>query len=140
MVVKGFTQNYGIDFDETFAPTLKMSTFWMIVLQSVTFGLSLVHMDVVTALLNRLLNEEICLHTLKYMQTAANFGSVFKLNKAHMVWNRLLDTSFYVFICSFSSWVSGSRRWFLVYTKGYQIWDYFFGYLCWWMICWLTLT
>ena len=49
LVTKGFTQKYGIDFDETFALTLKISTFQMILSQSVTLGLSLVHMDVVTA-------------------------------------------------------------------------------------------
>ena len=81
-VIKGFTQKYGIDFDETCARTLNMSTFQMILSQSVTLGLSLVHMDVVTAFLNGLLNEEIYLRIPKNMQTETNCGSVFKLNKA----------------------------------------------------------
>ena len=80
LVAKGFTQKYGIDFDETFAPTLKMSTFWMILSQSVTLGLSLVIMDVVTTFLNGLLNEELYLHFPKICRH--NRGSVFKLNKA----------------------------------------------------------
>ena len=82
LVAKGFTQKYGVDFDETFAPTLKMSTFRMILSQSVTLGLSLVHMDVVTAFLNGFLNEEIYLRIPKNMQNDSNRNSVFKLNKA----------------------------------------------------------
>ena len=67
--------------DSKLAPTLKMSTCRMIVSQSVTLGLSLVHMDVVTAFLNGLLTEEIYLRIPKNMQTETNSGSVFKLNK-----------------------------------------------------------
>ena len=59
-----------------------MSSFRMILSQPVTLGLSLVHIDVVTAVLNGLLNEDIYLRIPKNMQTKTNRGSVFKLNKA----------------------------------------------------------
>ena len=48
LVAKRFTQIQGIDYEDTFSPTLHMSTFRMILSQAVQLGLHLVHMDVVT--------------------------------------------------------------------------------------------
>ena len=64
------------------SPTLRMSTFRMLLSQSVQLGLDLIHMDVVTAFLHGSLQEELYLKIPANMQTPSNKGSVFKLNKA----------------------------------------------------------
>ena len=82
LVVWGFTQVLGVDYEDTFSPMLRMSTFRMLLSQSVQLGLDLIHMDVVTAFLHGSLQEELYLKIPANMQTPSNKGSVFKLNKA----------------------------------------------------------
>ena len=61
LVARGFTQVPGVDYEDTFSPTLRMSTFRMLLSQSVQLGLNLIHMDVVTAFLHGSLQEELYL-------------------------------------------------------------------------------
>jgi len=82
VVAKGFTQIEGVDYQETFSPTLKMSTFRMLLSQTVRLGLNLTHLDVVTAFLNGSLEEEIYM---KPPPTTSNLfppNKVLRLNKA----------------------------------------------------------
>jgi len=82
LVARGFAQVPGVDYEDTFSPTLRMSTFRMLLSQSVQLGLDLIHMDVVTAFLHGSLQEELYLKIPANIQTPSNKGSVFKLNKA----------------------------------------------------------
>ena len=41
IVAKGFTQIEGVDYQQTFSPTLKMSTFHMLLSKTVRLGLNL---------------------------------------------------------------------------------------------------
>jgi len=52
LVIKGYEQKEGIDYDETYAPVSKMTTFRLILALATQYGWDVDHMDVVTAFLN----------------------------------------------------------------------------------------
>jgi hypothetical protein len=59
LVVKGFNQKQGIDFDEIFSPVVKMSSIRVILGLIASLDLELEKMDVKTAFLHGDLQEEI---------------------------------------------------------------------------------
>lgn len=59
LVAKGFTQIPGIDFTETFSPTVKLQSLRIIFALAAYFNLELHQLDVVAAFLYGFLNEEI---------------------------------------------------------------------------------
>ncbi|CAH2103986.1 unnamed protein product [Euphydryas editha] len=59
LVAKGFTQKKGIDFNETFSPVLRYSTFRLLLALSVQLDLKMNHLDVPTAFLNGFLKETV---------------------------------------------------------------------------------
>lgn len=81
IVAKGFTQKFGLDYDETFSPVVRHSTLRLLFALSVKLGLNINQLDVKTAYLNGHLKEEI------YMSAPEGFisetpGKVLKLKKA----------------------------------------------------------
>lgn len=62
LVVKGYEQRAGIDYDETFAPVVKWSTIRAMIALAASLGWNITHMDVVTAFLNGHLDETIFMH------------------------------------------------------------------------------
>jgi len=52
LVIKGYEQKEGIDYNETYAPVSKMATFRLILALAAQYGWDVDHMDVVTAFLN----------------------------------------------------------------------------------------
>ena len=80
MVAKGYTQTYGIDYLETFAPVAKMNTIRVLLSLTTNFGWNLQQFDVKNAFLHGDLEEEI------YMEVPPGFeskeGMVCKLKKA----------------------------------------------------------
>ena len=52
LVAKGFSQRWGIDYEETFAPTTKMSTIKLVLAMATQFGWKVHQMDVKSAFLN----------------------------------------------------------------------------------------
>jgi len=58
-VARGFSQKYGIDYKETYAPVVEITSIRILMKVSIEFGLKLHQMDVKTAFLYASLDEEI---------------------------------------------------------------------------------
>src|SRR5271169_4461531 len=57
LIVKGYEQREGIDYDETFAPIAKFTTICLLLAMAVIEDMDIYQMDVVTAFLNGELSE-----------------------------------------------------------------------------------
>uniref|UniRef100_A0A2N9EKK8 Uncharacterized protein n=1 Tax=Fagus sylvatica TaxID=28930 RepID=A0A2N9EKK8_FAGSY len=68
LVAKGFTQEYGIDYEETFAPVARLSSVRTLIVVSASRHWPLFQMDVKNAFLNGELTEEV------YMQLSPGFS------------------------------------------------------------------
>eukprot|EP00253_Pinus_taeda_P032310 PITA_32310 len=60
-MARGFSQQDGIDYDETFAPTTRYTTIHLLVSLAASMGWNIHQMDVKTAFLNRTMDEEVCI-------------------------------------------------------------------------------
>ena len=65
LVVKGFSQRKGIDFDEIFSPVVKMSSICTVLGLAASLNLEIEQMDVKTAFLHGDLEEEIYMEQLE---------------------------------------------------------------------------
>lgn len=59
LVVKGYSQTYGIDYTETFAPVVRFTTVLFLLIWATIHDLAIDHVDVDTAFLNPTLKEEV---------------------------------------------------------------------------------
>ena len=98
LVAQGFSQKYGIDYDETFSPVVRFESIRTIIALAASFKLKLNQMDIKTAFLNGELKEDI------YMQQPEGFvvkesgklvcrlkRSIYGLNQLARCWNTELD-------------------------------------------------
>jgi hypothetical protein len=80
IVVKGFTQNKGVNYSETYSPVMEFSNFIIICQYARAKKLSLWRFDISTAFLHAELKEDV------YMElppgTGTNSNEVWKLKKA----------------------------------------------------------
>jgi hypothetical protein len=99
LVAQGHTQEYGIDYFETFAPVARLSTIRILLALAAKYRLHIQQMDVQTAFLYGDLEEE-C-----YMEQPPGFiqdinlicrlrKSIYGLKQAPRVWNQVIDEFF----------------------------------------------
>lgn len=81
LVAKGFTQKFGVDYDETFSPVVRHTTLRLLFALSVKLKFDISHLDVTTAFLNGDLDEVIYMQKPECFNNSDN-GKVLKLKKA----------------------------------------------------------
>ena len=99
LVAKGYSQKYGMDYDETFCPVFRQESLRTLIAIAQQRGMKLHQVDVNTAFLNGMLEEEV------YMQQPQGFikqgeehfvcrlnKSIYGLKQAPRCWNMALDT------------------------------------------------
>ncbi|KAF1318445.1 Integrase catalytic core protein, partial [Globisporangium splendens] len=107
LVAKGFSQKYGIDYEETFAPMAKFTSIRIILSLAAKYNLMLHQMDVKTAFLNGVLDEDI------YMKQPDGYvdqahpdyvcklkRSLYGLKQAPRMWNQTIDA--FMLECGFT--------------------------------------
>nr|CAD1842408.1 unnamed protein product [Ananas comosus var. bracteatus] len=82
LVAKGFTQTYGIDYQETFAPVAKLNSIRILLSCATNLGWDLQQFDVKNAFLHEDLKEEVYMELLPRFSTEKTVGKVCKLRKA----------------------------------------------------------
>jgi len=100
-VVKGYEQQFGVDYAETFASVVKPMSYKALFAIAASLDLEIEQMDVKTAFLYGLLNEDVYVHQAEGFEDGSN--RVYKLNKAlyglkqaPRVWYHTLST----FLCA----------------------------------------
>jgi hypothetical protein len=98
VVVRGFLQEFGVNYDETFAPVAKSKSIKMLLTLASQFDLELKQLDFETAFLNAPLTESVYVKLPQGYDS--NTGKIWKLNKAlyglkqaPYEWNRELDNA-----------------------------------------------
>ena len=98
LVAQGFSQKYGVDYDETFSPVVRFESLRTLIALSVQRGLKLHQMDVNTAFLNGELEEEVYMRQPEGFVVKEKEHLVCKLNKSlyglkqsPRCWNYILD-------------------------------------------------
>jgi transposase InsO family protein len=98
LVAKGFTQEYGLDYEETFAPVVHFNSLRMFLTLAVYSKMDVQQMDVVTAFLYGELEEEIFMKQAPGFEDKTEDGLVCKLKKSlyglkqsPRQWYKLLD-------------------------------------------------
>ena len=82
LAAKGYSQTYGIDYDETFAPVIKMNMVRTLVSCAANKGWPLHQLDVKNAFLHGDLQEEVYMELLPDFGTPQTNGKVCKLKKS----------------------------------------------------------
>ena len=82
LVARGFTQVPGIDFTDTFSPTLRITSFRLLVAIAAAQKLELHHLDVQTTFLHVDLEEEVYMAQPPYFQNTQIPTHVCKLRKS----------------------------------------------------------
>lgn len=92
LVARGFTQSKGFDYNETYSPTAKLTTFRVILAIAVHHDYHIHQMDVKCAFLNGHLNEEIYMTQPEGFENGTNMvcklnKSLYGLKQASRMWN-----------------------------------------------------
>jgi hypothetical protein len=82
LVVKGYSQEYGVDYEETYAPVARFASLRLLIAIALQRGWQLHQMDVVTAFLNGKLDEHIYMEQPEGYVQEGKEDLVCKLNKS----------------------------------------------------------
>ncbi|XP_024534394.1 uncharacterized protein LOC112347549 [Selaginella moellendorffii] len=83
LVVRGFHQVHGLDYDETFSPVVKMASLYTLFALAAARKWQVHHMDIKTTFLNGDLQEDIYMHILPgFEDDVALGGPIWQLRKA----------------------------------------------------------
>ncbi|GKV08818.1 hypothetical protein SLEP1_g20394 [Rubroshorea leprosula] len=82
LVVKGYAQQPGVDYGETYAPVARHDTVRLLIALAANLGWKLFHMDVKSAFLNGVLQEEIYVEQPPGFEITRKEDCVYKINKA----------------------------------------------------------
>ena len=82
LVVKGYAQEQGIDYQDTFAPVSRMDTIKLLLVLASQKGWLVWQMDVKSAFLNGTLDEEIYVEQPQGFEDESNLNKVYLLKKA----------------------------------------------------------
>ena len=98
LVEKGFTQRYGIDFEEVFSPVAKYSTVRFMLAFAAQQDLDVLQLDFKSAFLNGELDEEIYLvHYARYVSSKFPnhvyrlLSALYGLKQASRAWHKMID-------------------------------------------------
>ena len=101
LVAKGYKQKAGIDYDEVFAPVARMETIRLLIFQAAQFKWPIFQMNVKSAFLNGVLEEEVYLEQPPRYMKIEEEKKVLKLKKAlyglkqaPRAWNTRIDPYF----------------------------------------------
>ena len=81
MVVKGFQQTKGLDYDETFSLVVKSSTIRIVISIAVHLNWEVRQLDINNAFLNDNLKENMFMHQPDGYTDSTKLGQICKLNK-----------------------------------------------------------
>jgi histone deacetylase 1/2 len=82
LVAKGFKQRYGIDYEDTFSPVVKIATIRIVLSISVSRGWSLRPLDVKNTFLHGVLEEEVYMRQPPGFEDSHALHYIYKLDKA----------------------------------------------------------
>jgi len=110
LVAKGFLQTFGVDYYDKFSPVTKLSTLRVLLSHAAVYDLELRHVDVCTAFLNGVLDEEVYLaipEGLESLYPSKCFRlkkAIYGLKQAPRVWWLNLSTLLvkHGFTCTFA--------------------------------------
>ncbi|GJT82606.1 retrovirus-related pol polyprotein from transposon TNT 1-94 [Tanacetum coccineum] len=101
LVAKGYKQKHGIDYEEVFAPVARLETIRMIIAIAAQYRWKIHQMDVKSAFLNGLLEEEVYVEQPEGYVAKCQEGKVIRLKKALYglkqaphAWNTRIDKYF----------------------------------------------
>ena len=86
LVARGFSQKQGMDYEETYSPTLNFTSIRMLLSYAASYDRELIHWDIGTAFLNGILEEDIYIEVPKGFTFLSGIevpeGHCLKLNKS----------------------------------------------------------
>ena len=99
LAAKGYVQQPGIDFDDTFAPTAWIATIWTVLAMAWKKGWPIYKMDIKSAFLNGDLKEEVYVEQPPGFQKDKNMvyslkKALYFLKQAPHAWNEKMDSLF----------------------------------------------
>jgi hypothetical protein len=102
-IAKGYTQIFGVDFNETFSLVVCIEHLWLLIAIAVLLGYKIHQMDVTTAFLNATLTEENYVHQPegfvdpeKLNHVCHLHKSLYGLKQALLEWNCMINSHLHV--------------------------------------------